>query len=85
MLRRIRCMGTRSPAATGYPRHGFLFGQMSPHMLTKRPPLASRHGTISFDAECSDFQYFWHVERSAVAGRKRAAPILVVTMLMTAD
>jgi hypothetical protein len=54
-------------------------------MLTGWSPPASRNGTISFDAECSDFQYFWHVERSAVAGRTLAAPILVMTKLMATD
>jgi hypothetical protein len=27
-----------------------------------------KNRAICFDAECSDFQYFWHIERSAVAG-----------------
>jgi hypothetical protein len=41
--------------------------------------------TISFDTECSAFQYFRSVERSAVAGRKPAAPILLVIKPMVTD
>jgi hypothetical protein len=70
------CVQVAAWRPPGDPHHGFLFGHMSRHMLTKWLPLASRNGTVSFDAECSDFRYFWRVECSAVTGAQacRADP-----------